>query len=326
MMNALKLFAQRTEQPAPEENTILFTLSDNLAYGDIFALDPTTHEPIPLITDALAQYPVWSVQNKEVAFVSGQASGDDIFVLNIDQQNIVNLTRNTAYERHVRWSPDGKQLAFASDVAGDWEVFVMNRDSSERLNLSATSEADDGYWGLDWSPDGRQLIFTSNRNGRIGLYLMDADGSNQHLLLLNSPPSEDRDPVWSSNNQIAFISDRAEGYGIFVTDADASNLSYLSPPADFPTIRRYTTLSWSPDGDNLVFGIESTGLNSTELYLSDFAGHQTRLTDDELYEAYPTSIPAWVLKSGIFPISLPELFNPQASGHGTPCPDKFLCG
>ncbi|MBZ0297537.1 MAG: hypothetical protein K8L99_33585 [Anaerolineae bacterium] len=296
--------------------TILFTSADNWAYSDIYALNPKKGDPTVLITEAFAQFPVWSSANGEFAFVSGQADGDDIFVFNVETQEITNLTQNRAYELYPRWSPDGEKIAFATDLTSDWEVFIINRDGSGLKNLSNAPDADDGWWGLDWSFDGSQIVFVSDRNDRAGMYIMDAEGSDQHLLLSNDPPSSDTSPVWSpSTNQIAFISHRADGYGIYLVNDDGSNLTYLKPAPNFPTTGRYGLLAWSPGGTYLAFEINTASVNSSDLYVVEpLFGSQIRLTNNDLYDAYPAWIPVSVLESDIFPVSLPDIIQQSSSG------------
>lgn len=302
------------------EYTVLFMLSDERSSGDIYAIHPESGEPVALITEAFARYPVWSFTNQELAFVSGLPTGDDILIVNAESLEITNLTHNRAYEIYPRWSPDGERIAFATDVTGDWEVFVINRDGSELTNLSNNPDADDGG-GLDWSPDGNHIVFISNRDNRAGMYIMDADGSNPHLLLPNFPSwadsfpeSVDHVPVWSpTSNQIAFVSHREDGYGIYLVNNDGSDLTYLTPHADFPPTGRYGQLAWSPDGVFLAFEMSTAGLNSTDLYLiaPPDSSNPIRLTNNDLYDAYPAWIPVSVLESDVFPIALPETIRSQ---------------
>ncbi len=314
----VKVIAQDTELFADmTEHAVLFTVVDEQSYGDIYALHPESGEPVALITEAFAQYPVWSSTNQELAFVSGLPTGDDILILDMEGLEITNLTQNRAYELYPRWSPDGEKIAFATDLTGDWEVFIINRDGSGLKNLSNTPDADDGWWGLDWSFDGSQIVFVSDRNDRAGMYIMDAEGSNQHLLLPNFPPvagrfpvSVDRFPVWSpSTSQITFVSHRADGYGIYLVNDDGSDLTYLQPFSDFPPTGRYGLLSWSPDGAYLAFEFNTGSLNSSDLYLIEPSNvlDQIRLTNNDLYDGYPSWIPVSILDSDLFPVSLPDL-------------------
>jgi TolB protein len=295
------------------EQTVLFIVSDEQSYGDIYALRPENGEPVALITEAFAQYPVWSSTNQELAFVSGLPSGDDILILDAESLEITNLTQNRAYEIYPRWSPDGERIAFATDFTGDWEVFVINRDGSELANLSNSPDSDDGGGGLDWSPDGKYIVFTSNRNGRSGIYVMNDDGSHQRLLLSNDPPSLDTSPVWSPmSQQIAFTSHRAEGYGIFVVDDDGANLTYLPTPTENPG-----HLSWSPDGIYLAFEVFTDSMNSVEIYVIEFNEelNEMRLTDNDFYDGYPAWITVSILDSDLFPVSLTDLIPDLTSSN-----------
>ena len=98
-------------------------------------------------------------------------AGDyDIFTMNADGTNLVNLTETEAddfslgpYDTQPRWSPDGTRIVYSSDrdgqAADDAEIWVMDRDGSNKTQLTDDNQAD---WGPSFSPDGTKIAWTAD--------------------------------------------------------------------------------------------------------------------------------------------------------------------
>ena len=134
-----------------------------------------------------------------IAFVSFLDSNLEIYVMDSDGSDPVNLTNDPYDDRFPAWSPDGNRLAFASSRVGNFELYVMDADGSNLVRL--TQER--GYDRVPaWSPDGTKIAFFTDRDGSYSdssknyeIYVMDADGSNQVRLTNNS--AWDGQPTWS---------------------------------------------------------------------------------------------------------------------------------
>lgn len=105
---------------------------------------------------------VWSPVREQIAFVSNDSGDDEIWVVNRDGSNLLQLTKsNEAYN--------------AREIGKDTFVPEVSRHPS-------------------WSPDGNQIVFWSNRTGHAQIWVMNADGSN--LYSLSRTGFNDWDPVW----------------------------------------------------------------------------------------------------------------------------------
>jgi Tol biopolymer transport system component len=100
----------------------------------------------------------------------------ELFVMNADGSNVVNLTNTDAAEDGFpEWSPDGARIAFHTDRTGNYEIFVMGPDGSNPVNLTNHPAHD---YSPSWSSDGARIVFESAREGGSQLYVMNADGSS----------------------------------------------------------------------------------------------------------------------------------------------------
>jgi Tol biopolymer transport system component len=77
--------------------------------------------------------PDWSPDGKRIAFTSDRRINSDIYIMDANGSNLVNLTHNKAADSNPSWSPDGHKIAFISDrdrpdagYGRSKEVYVMN--------------------------------------------------------------------------------------------------------------------------------------------------------------------------------------------------------
>jgi len=211
----------------------------------------------------------------KIAFATNRDGNWEIYLMNVDETDLVNLTQHPASDFYPAWSPDGKQIAFFSHRDGNYEIYVMNADGSHLRRLTY-DEADDK--APAWSPDGKQIAFGSDRTGNFDIYVMNADGSEQRQLTDNQ--AEDILPAWSPDgNRIAFTSIRDgdfEIYALDLRDGSETRLTASSRQDCYP--------DWSPDGRKIAFTSARDG--DLEIYLMDANGKNvTRLTNNDVDDA-----------------------------------------
>jgi hypothetical protein len=119
--------------------------------------------------------------NGKIAF----QSGGDIWTMNPDGSNQVNLTSDATAQGSPSWSPDGTRIAYDQGT----QTFTMLADGTNR------TLADDGFGNIRnrrdpaWSPDGTRVAFT---NG-AALFTMNPDGSGVFGVIAGA----NNDPDWS---------------------------------------------------------------------------------------------------------------------------------
>ena len=213
-------------------------------------------------------YPSWSPDGRRIVFNSDRDGDHDIYVMNADGSDVVQLTHNSADDVDPEWSPDGRWITFHSDRDGDFDIYVMGTDGSDVTQLTHNSAADHDP---EWSPDSRQIVFISKRDGDFEIYVMNADGSAVTQLTHDS--AEDYRPKWSPDGRrIAFVRERDDDYDIYVMNADGSDvtqITYISAKNGHP--------AWSPDGRRIVFVSERGDIY--DIYLMNADGSAvTQLT------------------------------------------------
>ena len=124
----------------------------------------------------------WSPDGAKIAFEENH----DIFTININGSNRVNLTNGQFKNYEPSWSPDGLRIAFARflDLYAS-SIHTMNADGSNVKQITVYCQ---GYCGInspDWSPDGGRIAFLSNpdsdSNDPSGILLVNPDGTNLQI-------------------------------------------------------------------------------------------------------------------------------------------------
>ncbi|MEO6221001.1 MAG: hypothetical protein ABIO81_11270, partial [Ginsengibacter sp.] len=65
------------------------------------------------LTSVIDSYPMFSPDQKKIAFESNRSGNFEIYTMNSDGTNIRQLTFDTAFDGTPAWSPDGKSIVFA---------------------------------------------------------------------------------------------------------------------------------------------------------------------------------------------------------------------
>ncbi len=226
--------------------------------------------------------PSWSPDGSQLTFVSEAAGNPDIWVVDLDGSNAINLTQEESKDHSPAWSPDGAWIAFASlRDSRYWELYAMRPDGSDVQRLTWWEDASD--LSPSWSPDGTRLAFASKRDGNWEIYTMDRDGGN--LARLTNDPADDTNPAWAPDgSRIAFVSTRdgyAEIYVMSITGGQATNISNAPYSSEHgPT--------WSPDGSRLAFYSDRDGGWNIHVMASD-GSDVIRLTGGQSND----QVPAW---------------------------------
>ncbi len=286
---------ENTATPGPSLTEILGTLAfisnmdgDLALYtmnSDGTLLTRLTTEPM------LIMHPTWSSDGKQIAFEAcrgGSPSADcpegesfDIFTLNADGSNLVNLTQNPAMDRYPTWSPYGL-IAFSSDRSGTDEIYVLNSDGTgvEQISNGQTRNSEP-----KWSPDGRRLAYhcadEQSMNICIQLY-----GSSEQVIKVTGTS-----PVWSqlsaTGDYLLAFHCWSQAYSdICISKPDGTEVVNLTNNAGDDI-----DPSWSPDGQWIAF--QSNMYNDISIYkvcttCAENKGF-IRLTGDE----YNANWPIW---------------------------------
>ena len=130
--------------------------------------------------------PSWSPDGKKIAFgaleephlVEEALPNKEVYVMDADGSNMVNISNHPKWDAYPAWSPDGRKIVFVSardyPKATAWDLYMMNPDGSNVERLTS-----DAYFEIfpQWSPDSQWIVYYSrsldpNEQQPIGIYRM----------------------------------------------------------------------------------------------------------------------------------------------------------
>lgn len=258
--------------------------------------DGTSGEAVVVADSSLAHYEqlTWSPDGGRLAFVGvpltpGIDAPPEIFVVDADGSNLVQITQNDLFDDSPTWSPDGSQLAFRQakpNPVTDPTVVVTNADGSalrvlgpgenpvwapdgQQIAMTVPDGGSSTIWvqpsngddrrqvadisvasaPLAWSPDGQSLLVSSSGLSMIELV------SGSVMSLTSDPASM---PAWSIGGTIAFSTNGSASPGVFIIGSDGAGLRRILDGDGVGFVS-----DWSPDGRLLLLSDETQGSRVT---------------------------------------------------------------
>ncbi len=197
--------------------------------------------------------PVWSPDGNRIAFHADINEGAQLFSINKNGEDLVQLTALPGHNVEPYWSPTGEELIFnAVPKDGKVKMMVMDKDGS---NVRPLYNPD----GHNWYPrivHKDKVVFTSDINHEhfYDIFSMNLDGSNLQQLTsvkaINWFPEYSPDGekiVFHSNQDDPSFSDAGD-YNLYMINADGSGMTRLTNLKG-----QELHAKWFPSGDKLIF-------------------------------------------------------------------------
>ncbi|MBI3649593.1 MAG: PD40 domain-containing protein [Acidobacteria bacterium] len=225
-----------------------------------------------------------SPDGKKVAFIGR----GEIFAASAkDGGEATRITNTPALESNVSWSPDSKRLVYVSERDNTPHIYLYDFTKNAETQLTNDAKADTAP---RFSPDGKWLAF---ERGARELRVMEVESKQERVVatgFLELPPfNAERPLVWSPDGKwLAFMS---AGERAFTNIHIASLAEANSKPVSFLANVNSNDLSWSPDGNFLLF---DTGQRTegSQLARVDLTPRTPKFREDQFTDLFKDPAPS----------------------------------
>jgi Tol biopolymer transport system component len=217
-----------------------------------------------------------------IAFMSDRDGNWEIYVMDRDGSNLVNLTNSPGADGIPIYASGLGRLAFASDRDGPtMDIYLMDLDGGNVVNLTNTPDSNE--IPIAWSPNGEYLAFAGDQGGSTGIFLIHATGEG--LVNLSERENAGAFGDWSpETDSFVLASVVDQGISLYVTDP-AGNAHQLLTDGSYPA----GGPSWSPNGQQVVFMAMQAPEDPIDIFLIDSSGEgtPTNLTQSPTDDSFP---------------------------------------
>jgi eukaryotic-like serine/threonine-protein kinase len=265
----------------------------------IWILGPGGGDPGVIRTGATADDGVqglaWTPDGRLV-FASASPGNADIWIMDHDGRNRVQLTSDPAHDTSPLVTPDGRRIVFVSERGGARGLWTMAIDGGEPRRLGSAVVGS----RANLSPDGKSVVYTEMSTSKS--FRIPVDGGDPEPIAIpaatgaSQPPLDNfHDPQPSPDGKMVagHYDDREQrGERMAVVPLDGG------APTRFPTIR--VPAYWSPDGKSLLYLV--TRLGAANLWRQPVAGgtpvQVTRFSDEDIFRYALSGDGRWAIVRG----------------------------
>ena len=175
---------------------------------------------------------------------SGISNKRDIFIMDTNGHNKINLTEHPADDIRPTWSPTGEHILFVSDREGMHDLYLMEPDGS---NVRRVFEKKSHRVAPIWSPDGKGIAYVHN-GLQLTINIATKDGNGVEVLTV----VDDHlyvNLAWSPDGTEIAFDNIVRLHRTHIVNLQTQTVDPLLPELQFVMLN----VEWSPDGKQIAF-------------------------------------------------------------------------
>lgn len=128
--------------------------------------------------------PVWSPDSRKFSFLSDRSGNTELYLYDLESEEIKALTKSEKREKYCSWHPDGKRIFYTYHYSDERDkehndIFSVDINSGEIRQITDDLKF---YQEIAVSPRGDKIAFHGRRDGKDHIFIMDIDGKNERQL------------------------------------------------------------------------------------------------------------------------------------------------
>lgn len=197
--------SDRVATVSPNGKQIVFLSDRDHSEGEIYMMDSAGNNLKRLTSNEYYEdLPNFSPDGKKILFTrvlgdikdtsSAAIFNGEIFIMDNNGTNEVQLTHRPGGDGGAQISPDGKKIAFhGKSSAGNYDIHIMDIDGKNMINITNDSKED---YSPYWSPDGKWIAYTSGNSKNYDVWIIHIATNIKTRLTIHS--KRDESPVWQA--------------------------------------------------------------------------------------------------------------------------------
>lgn len=216
----------------------------------------------------------------------------DVLVLDLDTKDVRVLVSDGSINVNLpgsAWNDPTGRITFSSDRGEHDEIYIIDETGAPGEEIQVTSRPALQAFEPSFSPDGSWIVFETHEidveDGVIERIMVEA---NEAPVPLTDAMEVIKQPNWApTGDLIAFQRFENDRWDLWVMNTDGSDPRKVTEgPGD------KTDVSFSPDGEWLVYSSDEGSLANAEIFIVPvFGGTSVRVTDFEGYDGAPSWSP-----------------------------------
>ena len=212
------------------DNNFIFLSIEENGYAHLF-IQSEHPQDLPLTRITTGSWndidPSLSPDRTQLAFASDRSGFWDLYVMNLQNGAVSQVTNSPQYDSSPSWSPDAQWLVFETYTNDNLEISVVSVNDRTQPILPITDDPASDHSPV-WAPDGRNVAFISTRGSDSDVWLanLDLTGSERYHNLSNTPFAAENHPIWNFDGSQLLWSSTSQSVGfsgLYIWDAKDPN-------------------------------------------------------------------------------------------------------
>ncbi len=260
----------------PNGKTIIFDM-----LGDIYTMPISGGEAKPLVLGfEWNMQATYSPDGKKIAFLSDRDGMMNVWVMNADGSDPVQITKQTSHTIHTpTWSPDGQFIAVTRGVMSSRSVAAGEIWLYHHTGGSGTKVKSGSYGAFNqknitdpkFSPDGKYLYYTQDvTDGRVWQYNKNSTSELFNIIRHDLDTGEEERYIGGAGGAVIPTPSPDGKYMAYLKREDTKTVLYIKDlksgvdtrlytemerdhQETFGTEGNYAYFDWTPNSKNIVF-------------------------------------------------------------------------